>query len=325
MKKNIFALLTLIGASSLLHAGDDQLAHDVANNNDYLLFREVAFHGIRQTIPVTAQLESVTSKYQKIDIYDTVSYGRMMVIDGIVMLTQFDNPAYHEMMVHVPMQAHPNAKTVLIVGGGDGGTLTEVLKYDSVEHVVMCEIDMEVIRLSEKHSPEWKESFSDPRLEIVAADGSKYIKQNPNTFDVICVDSTDNFGPAEVLFAKPFYESLKTALTKDGIAVTQSESIWYDTELVATLTNQNKEIFSFAAYYYTSIPTYPSGTIGFSFCSKKHNPFEHVQQKNIDKITGRRYYNFHMHTASFMLPQFVLDEIRAYPKINLINKKHLNH
>ncbi len=303
--------LILLITSSLHATGDDQLAHDVANNNDYLLFREVAFKGVRQTIPVTAQLESVTSKYQKIDIYETVPYGRMMVIDGIVMLTQFDNSAYHEMMVHVPMQAHPNPKTVLIVGGGDGGTLTEVLKYDSVERVVLCEIDKEVIRLSKKYFPEWEKSFSDTRLEIVAADGSKYIKQNPNVFDVICVDSTDNFGPAEVLFQKPFYESLKSALTDEGIAVTQSESIWYDTELVAKLTNQNKELFPFAAYYYTSIPTYPSGTIGFSFCSKKHAPLTLVSQKRIQEIPGRKYYNLQIHMASFMLPKFVMDEIES--------------
>lgn len=307
MKKLTLILLV----TSLLQAtGDQQLAHDVANNQDYLLFREVAFNGVRQTIPVTTQLESVTSKYQKIDVYETVPYGRMMVIDGIVMLTQFDNPAYHEMMVHVPMQTHQNPKTVLIVGGGDGGALTEVLKYDSVERVVLCEIDKEVIRLSKKYFPEWQSSFSDPRLEIVAADGSKYIKENPNTFDVICVDSTDNFGPAEVLFQKPFYESLKTALTDEGIAVTQSESIWYDTQLVAALCNQNKELFPFAAYYYTSIPTYPSGTIGFSFCSKKHNHLANVTHKGIAKIQGRKYYNFHMHVASFMLPQFVIDTIK---------------
>jgi spermidine synthase len=289
-----------------LHAvNEPQLAHTVENNNDYLLFREVAFHGVRQTIPIIAQLESVISPYQKIDIYDTACYGRMMVIDGIIMLTQFDNHAYHEMMVHVPMQAHPNPETILIVGGGDGGALTEVLKYPNVKKVVLCEIDKEVIRLSKKYFPEWQESFSDPRVEIVAADGSNYVKQHPNSFDVICVDSTDNFGPAQILFQKPFYENLQTALTQDGIAVTQSESIWYDKELIRALLQQNKEIFSFAAYYYTIIPTYPSGTIGFSFCSKNYTPYENLRDERIAQLVPCKYYNRAIHHASFALPQFI--------------------
>ena len=302
MKKIFF--FVLIAVVSCVQA-DDALTRSVAHNNNYLLFREVAFNGVRQTIPVKAMLYSQKTEFQKIDVYETASYGNMLVIDGIVMLTQFDNFAYHEMMVHVPMQAHPNPERVLVIGGGDGGTITEILKYDSVKEVVLCEIDAEVIRVCKKYFPEFAASFSDPRLTVVAADGAQYIKRKPGYFDIICVDSTDEFGPAEVLFQKPFYQALKNALTKDGIAVTQSESIYYDTELVAQLYKQNKKLFPYASYYYTLIPTYPSGTIGFSFCSKKYDPFQLLDTAKIASIPDLKYYNADMHKAAFRLPQFV--------------------
>lgn len=249
------------------------------------------------------------SEFQQIEVYETKHFGKMLVIDDVVMLTQYDNFAYHEMIVHVPMNAHPNPQRVLIVGGGDGGTLKEVLKYASVQEVVLCEIDPKVIEVSKKHFPEFSKSFNDSRVTIVMSDAAKYIQEKTNYFDIICVDSTDPIGPGEALFTRAFYQHLKDALTHDGIAVTQSESLFYSTDLIVALNKQNKELFPFVSYYYTLVPTYPSGTIGFSFCSKKCNPFENLDKHRIKQLGSLQYYNAAIHRASFILPEFVRELI----------------
>ena len=255
-------------------------------------------------VAVKKVLEQRKSEFQQIEVFETVAFGRMLVLDGIIMVTQHDNFAYHEMMVHVPMNVHPCPKRVLIVGGGDGGALKEVLKYDSVEEVVLCEIDAEVIVSSQKYFPEFRKSFLDKRTQIVIRDAAEYVKQQKNAFDVICVDSSDPVGPAEVLFRKEFYTNMYKALTADGIVTSQSESMYYHRDFISKLFKQNREIYKFVDYYYTIIPTYPSGTIGFSFCSKKYKPLDNLDNKRIKKLKKLQYYNQDIHKASFMHPEF---------------------
>jgi len=187
--------------------------------------------------------------------------------------------------------------------------LYEVIKHQSVQEVVVCEIDPEVIRLCQKHFPELACSFDDPRVTVINEDAAEYIKTKKDYFDVIIVDSSDPIGPAIVLFEQEFYQNLFEALQPDGIAVTQAESMFYDLELIGPWHKRNKTIFPHAYYYFTLIPTYPSGTIGFSFCSKKHTPFEPLDPKRIAGIKGLRYYNPNMHQASFALPQFLHNEL----------------
>lgn len=262
-------------------------------------------HGIPSIIQIKKRLETIQSDYQTIEAYETEHFGNMLVIDGVVMLTQKDNFAYHEMIVHVPMNAHPQPKKVLIVGGGDGGTLKEVLRYSSVEEVVLCEIDPQVINISKKYFPEFSAGFDDPRLNLVIGDAAQYIKTKKNYFDIICVDSTDPIGPGQALFTKEFYHRIAQALTSDGIAVTQSESMFYSPGFIASLQEQNQQLFGHVAYYYTLVPTYPSGTIGFSFCSKKYNPFEQLDSKKIKQLGDLNYYSEAIHRASFQLPEFL--------------------
>lgn len=261
--------------------------------------------GAATTIAIRNILEERQSKFQKIEVFDTVPFGKMLVHDGVIMLTQYDNFAYHEMIVHVPMMAHPNPKRVLVVGGGDGGTLKEVLKHSSVEEAVLCEIDGDVIDVARKHFPELAQSFDDPRATVVVDDAAEYIKNKKGYFDVICVDSSDPIGPAEVLFRKAFYQSLHEALADDGIAVTQSESMYYHRDLIAQLYEQNKPIFAHASYYYALVPTYPSGTIGFSFCSKKYTADENLDVKRFEALNNLQYYTLDIHKASFKLPAFM--------------------
>ncbi|MBN1277066.1 MAG: polyamine aminopropyltransferase [Deltaproteobacteria bacterium] len=253
------------------------------------------------SIKIKSSLESCRSEFQQIDVYESECFGRLLALDNIIMLTEADEFAYHEMISHVALNVHPDPRRVLIIGGGDGGTAREVLKHD-VEEVHLCEIDREVIRVSIKYFPTISTCFDDQRMKVVTDDGAEYIKGYKDFFDLVIVDSSDPIGPARVLFAEEFYNNIHDSLTEDGIAVTQSESMFYDKGLIKDLFVFNKRIFPIVRYFYTLVPTYPSGTIGFSFCSKKYDPVKDMHKKIIPDL---RYYNYDIHKAAFMLPNFI--------------------
>ena len=253
------------------------------------------------SIKVKKVLESYKSKFQKIDVYETECFGKMFLLDDIIMLTEFDEFAYHEMIAHVPLSVHPNPKKVLIIGGGDGGTAREVLKHP-VEEVHLCEMDEEVINVSKKHFPNLASNLDNSKVKIFYEDGSKFLKEKKKEYDVIIVDSTDPIGIGKTLFKKEFYKDLYESLTDEGIVVTQSESMFYHQDIIKELFENNKQIFPILKYYFTNIPTYPSGTIGFSFCSKKYDPIKDMEDK---KIEGLKYYNPEIHKAAFVLPNFM--------------------
>lgn len=254
-------------------------------------------------IEYSRKLESVTSPYQKIEVYDTKPFGKMLVHDDVIMLTEFDEANYHEMIAHVPLCIHPGAKNVLVIGGGDGGTVREILKHPEVESVHLCEIDREVVRVSRRHFPQISSGFDDTRVEAFYQDGAEFVRQRKNHYQVIIVDSSDPIGPAEVLFQETFYRDMFNALTPDGIVVTQSESFLYHQDIIESLVSFNRRIFPIYEYYYTLVPTYPSGVIGFSFCSKKFHPLRNFQQENCHHLEGLRYYNQEIHRAAFALPE----------------------
>ncbi|MBN1697107.1 MAG: polyamine aminopropyltransferase [Spirochaetales bacterium] len=257
------------------------------------------------SIQVRKEIERVKSQFQEIVIYETECFGKLMLIDGVIMLTEFDEFAYHEMIAHVPLHTHPAPGKVLVIGGGDGGTVREVLKH-GVREVVLCDIDEEVIKLSQRHLPAISSSLADPRVSIVCRDGTEYIREKPGYYDVIIVDSTDPEGPGEQLFTRRFYENMKEALAPEGIAVTQSESMYYDRKTIRNLFSFNKTLFPVACYYYALVPTYPSGTIGFSLCSRKYHPLENIHPCS---ISGLRYYSTEIHRASFTLPEFMKEDV----------------
>lgn len=248
-------------------------------------------------------LDSVQSQFQQIDVYDTVSFGKMLVHDDVIMVTEFDEAHYHEMIVHVALNVHANPRRVLVIGGGDGGTLREVLKHQQVQSAHLCEIDGQVIETCKRHFPNLSCSFDDPRAEVFLEDGAEFVKKRENFYDVIIVDSSDPIGPAEVLFQEQFFRSMSNALTHDGIVITQSESFQYHRHIIKNIVASNKKIFPLYFYYYSMVPTYPSGVIGFSFCSKKYHPIEDFNPKRADALTGLKYYNKEIHKAAFVLPQ----------------------
>jgi spermidine synthase len=246
----------------------------------------------------------VRSTFQKIDVYETVSFGKMQVHDDVIMVTEKDESHYHEMIVHVALNTHPRPERVLVIGGGDGGTMREVLRHAEVREAHLCEIDPEVVRVCRKHFPGLARSFDDPRVELFFEDGAEFIRTHKAFYDVIIVDSSDPVGPAEVLFRKEFYQGMFQALRPDGVAVTQSESFQYHAPVIAKVAAFSREIFPVYRYFYSMVPTYPSGLIGFSFCSKKYDPLLDFIESRAKALPGLSYYNPDIHRASFVLPEF---------------------
>lgn len=261
-------------------------------------------HGCRLSIKVKNVLCHYRSKFQEIAIFETEGLGKMLVLDGITMLTEFDEHAYHEMIVHVPMLTHPKPSKVLVIGGGDGGTIREVLKHPVVTDVHVCEIDEEVIKACRKHLPTLASSFGDKRVKVFREDGAKFVKDHPNAYDIIIVDSTDPAGPGQVLFQRKFYQDMKGALANEGIAVTQCESLYFHQEVIKGVASFARKIYPKVGYYFTLVPTYPSGIIGFFLCSRKYDPLTDVNEERAKALRGLKYYTTAIHRASFTLPRF---------------------
>ncbi len=265
--------------------------------------KEESEKGRAISIGIKKLLEQKQSPYQLIQFFETAYFGKMFALDGVVMVTEYDEFAYHEMIAHVPLLVHPNPRRVLIIGGGDGGTAREIAKHVGVEEIHMCEIDRDVVELSKKYLPSVSSALDDPRLTVFYEDGSKFIKEKKGYYDVIMVDSTDPVGPAEPLFKEGFYRDLRDATAEDGIVVTQSESMFYYRDLIKGMAEFNKRLYPLYKYYNVNVPTYPSGVIGFSFCSKKYEPLD-FDENRAKELKDLRYYTPDVHRAAFALPKF---------------------
>jgi len=269
---------------------------------------EVLFHG--------------KSDYQDILFFKSKTYGTVFVLDGSIQVTERDQHAYAEMIAHLPIFAHPNPKKVLVIGGGDGAVLSEVVKHKSVEVAEICEIDRMCIEKSKIYYPQWANIWTHPKVKVNVADGFVFLKEHENEYDVIIVDSSDPIGPAQSLFENPFYELMYRALREGGVISTQSECVWLHLDLISNLYNLSKKIYKSVDYAYTTIPTYPSGQIGFMLCSKGENKLSKakrtVEEAIVeDQVDTLRYYNVDIHGASFVLPTFALKALNG--KSNNIN------
>ncbi|MBW1998183.1 MAG: polyamine aminopropyltransferase [Deltaproteobacteria bacterium] len=264
-------------------------------------------HGCSLHIKIKNVLYHSRSKFQEIVIMETEKLGRLLAIDGITMLTEYDEFAYHEMIVHVPLLVHPNPRKVLVIGGGDGGTVREIVKHPEVEEVHVCEIDEEVVAACRKYLPSLASSFDDARVKVFYEDGAKYVKKSPASYDIIIVDSTDPLGPGKILFQRDFYEDMKEALLDHGIAVTQCESIYLHPHVIRGVYSFARDIFPKLGYYITMVPTYPSGLIGFYFCSLSRDPVSDIDLKRARELKGLKYYTPQLHRSSFTLPLFATD------------------
>ncbi|XP_069135391.1 spermidine synthase-like [Argopecten irradians] len=236
------------------------------------------------------------------------SFGNVLVLDGIVQCSERDEFAYQEMIAHLPLNCHSNPKKVLVVGGGDGGVVREVLKHN-VQSVVLCEIDEEVVEVSKKYLTEMSKSFGDPRLKVFIGDGVQFMKQNKGEFDVIITDAPDPIGVAKGLFETDYYNSMKTALAPGGIVCSQGESFYFDLEFITGFLAMARTAFPRVGFAYTMMPSYTGGHIGFVMCSTSPDVvFEEPVRCYTDEEISQmdlRYYNTAIHRAAFVLPQFV--------------------
>jgi spermidine synthase len=260
------------------------------------------------TCKVSKTYHTEKTDYQDLALIETEQFGRMLVLDGTVQTTIKDEFVYHEMITHIPLFTHPNPKKVLVVGGGDGGAIREVLKHPTIEKAVLVEIDGSVVEVSKKYLPEISCALEDSRVEVVITDGIKYVQEHKNEFDLITVDSTDPVGPAVGLFALDFYKSIFEALKEDGIFVAQTESPFYNNDLISRVFKDIKSVFPITRLYLCSIPTYPSGLWSFTLGSKKYDPLE-VDTGKIPEL-DTKYYSGRIHKSVFALPKFVEDLVK---------------
>ena len=275
-----------------------------------LWFTERHTPSVKFSIKVDRQLYTAQSEFQRIDVFDSKEFGRFLTLDGYMMLTEKDEFIYHEMMVHVPMAVHPNARRVLIIGAGDGGVVRELTRYHQIEHIDLVEIDELVVEVCKKYLPQTACRLDDERLTIHYEDGLKFVRSCENQYDLIIVDSTDPFGPGEGLFTREFYGNCYKALKEDGIMVNQHESPFYDADAEACKRAHKRivESFPISRVYQAHIPTSPSGYWLFGFASKKYHPIKDFKPEvwNARKIETW-YYTTHLHIGAFMLPKYVED------------------
>jgi spermidine synthase len=262
------------------------------------------------TLKISKVLESTESEFQRIDVIENDDFGKLLVLYGSLMVADNDNNAYNEMLAHVPMFSHPNPEEVLIVGGGDCGTLTEVLRHPSVKRCTMCELDKQVVEVSRRHFPYLARGLDDPRANLVFNDGKVFVQSTDETFDIILLDLSDPVGPAKDLFQKPFHSQVYDRLSDSGIMVAQSESPYFNKEVVAAMYANLRSIFPIVRMYTCFMPIYPSGFWSFAFCSKTYDPLDDFDKARWQALKLQtRYYNAETHRASFALPQFCKDVI----------------
>ena len=243
------------------------------------------------TVETTEHLYTARSPYQQIDIYQTAHCGKLMLLDGIIQFTEYDEFAYQEMLAHLPLFAHPCPERVLVIGGGDGGILREIAKHDCVKRIDLCEIDAMVIEAAKKFVPSMSCGFDDPRVAVHIADGSKFVADKESEYDVIIVDSTDPVGPGESLFNAEFYSKMKRALKPDGVIASQSESIYLHPAVIKRLMRINLDLFGSYNYALMLVPTYPTGTIGASVVSCSRDVKNPVREPDASMRAKLRYYS----------------------------------
>lgn len=253
------------------------------------------------TCKITETLKVEQTEFQHLAVVNTEQFGRMLLLDGMVMTTDVDEYVYHEMITNVALNSHPTPYNVLIIGGGDGGALREAVRHPLVKNATLVEIDAKVIEASREFFPELSCSFDDPKANVVVADGIEYVRQHKNEFDIIIVDSTEPVGPAVQLFSPEFYRECSVALKDEGMLVVQSESPFFNADVIKMAYGGINQVFDITRLYLASIPTYPSGLWSFTIGSKKYDPEQPLAPNKYEL----KYYNPGVHKAAFNLPSFV--------------------
>lgn len=260
------------------------------------------------SIKVKKHIYSETSPFQQIDFFESEEFGTFFTLDGLMMVNEKDEFVYHDMITHVALATNPDIKRVLVIGGGDGGTVRELTRYPNIEKIDMVEIDEMVVRACEKYLPITSSKLSDPRVSLFFEDGLKFIHGKENEYDLILVDSTDPIGPGEGLFSEAFYNDCYAALSENGILINQHESPYYPgyAREMKRSHSKIKKIFPISSVYQFHMPTYPSGHWLFGFASKRLDPIKDFKPESWSKLgIETKYYNTDLHLGCFALPTFV--------------------
>jgi spermidine synthase len=277
-------------------------------------FAETLYDAYGQEFRIDELLYEVKTDHQHLIIFHNAAFGRVLVLDSVVQTTEKDEFIYHEMLTHVPVLAHGQTKRVLIVGGGDGGMLCEVIRHHNIENVTQVEIDQQVIDMCRTYLPNHSQgAFDDPRVQIVIDDGLHFVQTTQKKFDVIISDSTDPIGPGEALFKEDFYVQCKRCLTPKGILVTQNGVPFMQLDEVKTTSQRLSRIFDDWHFYTAAVPTYVGGIMAFAWATDDES-LRHIDRQTLNKryqASGiqTRYYNPEIHQAAFALPQYLLNAI----------------
>lgn len=271
-------------------------------------------NGWTQRFVVDEVLYRNRTGHQDLVIFRNNEFGRVMALDGVVQTTEGDEFVYHEMLAHVPILAHGRAQRVLIVGGGDGGMLREVLRHQTVTHVTQVEIDAEVIETCKQYLPNHSRgAFDDPRVNVVIDDGFQFVSRAGDLFDVIISDSTDPIGPGEALYTRDFYAGCRQRLSEGGVLVTQNGNLFTQLDEVRTTAARLAPLFADATFYTAAVPTYLGGAMAFAWATDdialRRVPLDELQARWSQSGIGTRFYTPEVHQAAFALPRFVLDAV----------------
>lgn len=265
--------------------------------------------GQANSVKVKEVLLHKKTEYQDLMVFKSTDWGNVLILDGVIQLTERDEMSYQEMMAHLPLFAHSQPLNVLIIGGGDGGVLREVVKHDCVERVTMCEIDVGVVEASKTFFPTVSSAFNHPKVNLIIGDGVGFAeKAAKDTYDVMIIDSSDPVGPAEKLFSKEFYDNAERILKPGGVLCSQGECLWIHSDLIETMLKENGASFASAEYASIQVPTYPSGQIGAFLARKAGGSGSATCAKPLRPIPDGmdlRYYSAGMHEAAFALPTFL--------------------
>ncbi|WP_027853647.1 polyamine aminopropyltransferase [Marinobacterium litorale] len=275
-------------------------------------FVEKLHAGYSQSLSIDELLFESKTAHQELMIFRNATFGRVLTLDGIVQTTERDEFIYHEMLAHVPIFAHGSVRRVLIIGGGDGGMLREVLRHSGVEQVVQVEIDQAVIDLCTTYLPNHSAgAFDDPRVQIEIADGVEFVQATGERFDLVISDCTDPVGPGEVLFSSPFYQGCKRCLNPGGVFVAQNGVGFMQPDELVDTRGRLGPLFADQSFYTAAVPSYAGGSMAFAWASDdvrlRTVPLDQLTRRFAQAAIKTRYYTPAVHQASFALPAYLLD------------------
>ena len=271
-----------------------------------LWYEETFGDQVRLGLRAKETLFSGHSAYQKVEVIDTVGFGRVLIIDGVFMTSEYDEFLYHEMLAHPALTTAPSIERVLVIGGGDGGTVREVLRHPDVKHCTMIEIDELVVEVSKRYLPGIGTAWDDPRLDLRFIDAIEYVSESEDDeFDVVLLDGTDPVGPGAVLFDESFYRSCKRMLTESGVMALQSQSPLLMMDVFVETQHKLRKLFSEVHPYLGPVPLYGTGTWSWTWCSDTGEPLRPIQERQDAIVAGSKAYNAELHQALFALPSYV--------------------